>query len=614
MAETGKFARSEALMKTLLLAGAVLLWGCADLAMEADRIPTELKISPDREALRKGESTKLAVVVKDQNGEVMMSPGWAPPVWKVSDETVMEVGRDGTLSGMNDGRVVVTARLAGLTADACVHVHPDAVRLTAPVIYLTQAAQNRENATRLIAGRPALLRIFMTGDRTSSLDPAVRFTLLQDDSVVFQEVVRLSAQRIPTSVDESDLNGSFNVEVPGFVIQPGVSRVVELDSECLLPLASGTQLRYPPGGSVALDVVEPPLYRIVLVPTIARLSPDSSVFAWTDGVNPDSEQMRLSRTILPVGEMEVEVHETYTTSADLGTFNGWSDWLNEIGVLYEAEGRRGYYYGVVGSSPGGVLGLANLAYPVSVGVDIDYVYTHEVGHTMNLYHAPCGGAGNPDRDYPHNGGSIGIWGYDIAMGRLLDPGNYKDIMGYCFQEIWISDYHFNRAMTHRLDGDGGIDHNADAGAVAAPGRGEMLVVWGAVLEGRLKLDPAFVLDGPAVLPEADGPYRVEGLGAGGETRFSLSFTPTPLAYGGGTFVFFIPYEPEWAGNLDRMVLAGPEGEYTVTRDGEPGMAVVTDRSTGRIRAIIRNWDGGPLPGEGTADVTITMGIPAGGLR
>ena len=143
----------------------MLLWGCADLALEADRIPAELKISPHRAALRKGESTKLAVVVKDQDGEVVMNPGWAPPVWKASHENVVEIGRDGTLNGLNDGRVVATARLAGLTADACVHVHPSAVRLTEPVIYLTQAAQNRENTTRLIAGRPALLRIFLTGCR-----------------------------------------------------------------------------------------------------------------------------------------------------------------------------------------------------------------------------------------------------------------------------------------------------------------------------------------------------------------------------------------------------------------------------------------------------------------
>ena len=614
MRATGKLARSEAFMKTLL-AGAVLLWGCADLALEVDRIPAELKISPDRAVLRKGESTKLRVVVKDQNGEVMTHPGWAPPVWKASDEAVMGVGRDGTLHGLNDGRVVATAQLAGLTADACVHVHPDAVRLTVPVIYLTQAAQNRENTTRLIAGRPALLRIFVTGDRTNSLDPAVQLTLLQDDSVVFQELVRSPAERIPTSVDESDLNGSINVEVPGSVIQPGVRMVAELDSECLLPLASGSQIRYPPEGSVALDVVELPLYRLILVPTIARLSPDSSVFAWTDGVTPDSEQMRLARTILPVGAMEVEVHETYTTSADLGTSSGWNEWLTEIEALHEIEGSRGYYHGVVGSSPGGVLGMAPLGYPASVGVDEDYIYTHETGHAMNLDHAPCGGTIMWDPDYPYEEGSIGVWGYDIAMGRLLDPVSYKDVMGYCFDNIWISDYHFNKAMIHRLDGDGGVDHDADVAAVAALDRGEVLVVWGAVREGRLKLDPAFVVDGPVALPEADGPYRVEGLGAGGETRFSLAFSPTPLADGGGsTFVFLIPYEPEWARNLDRMVLTGPEGEYTVTRYGEPGMAVVTDRSTGRIRAIIRNWDGGPLPGEGTADVTITRGIPVGGLR
>ena len=54
------------------------------------------------------------------------------------------------------------------------------------------------------------------------------------------------------------------------------------------------------------------------------------------------------------------------------------------------------------------------------------------------------------------------------------------------------------------------------------------------------LDPAFVLDGPPVLPETDGPYRVDGLGPDGRTEFSLSFAPTPLEFGGGGFVFFVP--------------------------------------------------------------------------
>ena len=186
-------------------------------------------------------------------------------------------------------------------------------------------------------------------------------------------------------------------------------------------------------------------------------------------------------------------------------------------------------------------------------------------------------------------------------------------MGYCFDSIWISDHQFDRAMTHRLNGDGGINHDAEA----PPGqdRGEMLVVWGGVWEGRLSLEPAFVLEGPVVLPESDGPYRVEGLGENGETRFSLSFSPVPLDHGGGSsFVFFIPYQSEWADNLERMVVTGPEGEYTLTRDGESEMAVLTEPSTGRLQAIVRDWDGGPLPGEESANVTVTRGIPAGGLR
>ena len=604
--------RRETLMNTLL-AGAGLLCGCGDLAREADRVPTELLVSPDSGLLTVGEPAKLEVLVKDQNGETMPVPGWARPVWEVSDDSVAEISRDGTLTGMKGGRVAVTARFANLTADARFRMNPEKLLLTAPVIYLTQAAQNRTGTVRLIGGRSALLRVFVVGEQVNWLEPpSIQVSLLQDDSVVFERLLPPGTDHVPTGVDESSLPGSFNVEIPGSVIQPGVRMVVEIDPEGLFPLAPGSQVRYPAEASKALDIVEPPLFRMILVPTLALVSPDSSVLAWTDGVNADSEQMRLARNILPAGAMEVEVHETYTTTADFRG-GGWFRFLNEIEVLYEDEGRRGYYYGAVGSSVWGLRGLANLGYPVSVGVDVDHVYTHEVGHTMNLDHAPCGGARGPDPDFPYSGGSIGVWGYDIAGSQLLDPGRYKDVMSYCFDQIWISDYQFDRALTHRLNGDGGIDHDAEP-ASSGLGQNGVLVVWGGIWGGDLKLDAAFVLDGPVVLPEADGPYRVKGVGAGGETRFSISFSPTPLSDGGGSFVFLIPYEPEWAENLDRMVLTGPEGEYTVTRDGEPEMAVVTDRSTGRIQAIIRNWDGGPLPGEGSVEVTITRGIPVGGVR
>ena len=489
-------------------------------------------------------------------------------------------------------------------------INPSQVVLSAPVIYLNQAAQNLEGDVALIAGRPALIRVFMVGDQTSFYGPvAARVTLFQGGARVFREVFAAATDRTPGEVLEGRLDGSVNGMIPGSVIQPGVTMVVELDPEGRVPLAPGSRLRYPIEGARPLEVAEPQLFRQIFVPTISTLSPDESVYDWTDGLNPDSPELRLARTLMPVGPMEVEIADTYRTGADLSSEEGWDQWIREIRVLHLQGGRRGYHYGVAAVFNPAFGGLAMESYPVSVGLPRNYIYAHELGHNMSLGHAPCGTQAGLDPRYPYGGGGIGIWGYDRHEDQLLDPGHYHDLMGYCAPS-WISDYHFGRATSHRLDGDGGVNLNGSAAAEGGGDRGEMLVVWGSVREGRVKLDPSFVLEGPPVLPEAGGAYRVEGLSVDGRTEFSLSFAPTPLEYGGGSFVFFVPWEPRWPDSLDRIVLSGPEGEYALTRDGEPPLAVVTDPSTGRIRAIIRDWDGGLLPGEGTANVTITRGIAA----
>lgn len=581
---------------------AVLLSGCADLSLEADRVPTEMAIVPDRHRIVEGEPTPLQVIVRDRDGLEMRVPDWAPPVWRVADGSAARVRPDGTLEVTKGGWVDVSARLAGLTADARYCASAARVGVTAPVIYLTQAAQDPRNTTPLIAGRQALLRIFLVADRAGDFRTEVRVTLMQGEEAVFDRL--LVREGVAGQVDESDLNSSLNVDVPGSALQPGVGLVVEIDPKCRAPLDPASVTRYPDTGSTELAVVKPQLFRQVFVPTLEIGSPDYSVFEWLDGIAPDSEQMRYTRNLLPVSEIEVEVHDTLWTNADLGTEEGWMQWINEIRALNIQEGRRGYYYGAVGSTSSGISGFGNFNAPWSVGLSDSRIYTHEVGHNMDLAHADCGGAGGPDPQYPYGEGSIGIWGYDFEAGTLVDPTEHKDFMSYC-NPAWVSDYHFARALTHRLNGDAGVDLDGGSGQ----GRAKVLVVWGAVLDGQMKLDPAFVLEGPVELPEADGPYRVAGLGANAETRFSLSFAPTPLDHGGSTFVYFVPWNPEWAASLDRMVLTGPEGRHTLTRDGNPALAVLTDPSTGAIRAIVRNWDGGPIPGEESANVSVTRGIP-----
>lgn len=605
--ETRTTDRGNRSLRTLL-AGVVILWGCADLALEADRIPTELEILPHVDRVTEGEPTQLSVMVRDQDGNALPVPGWTPPAWTVADGAAARVHEDGTLHPTAGGMVKVSARLANLTASASYCASPSEGVVTAPRIYVTQAAQGPAHKARLIAGRPALLRIFLVADAVIDFAPEVRVTLLRGGNTVFEELF-VPEIRIPRRVDESTLDGSVNLEIPGSVLEPGVRMVVEIDPHCRAPLSPGSASRHPDTGSRNLKVVDPQLFRQVFVPTLWRPQPDNRLWRWLEGIGPKSEQMHLTRNLLPVSELEVEVRDTFRTNANLASGAGWGQWLNEIATLNISEGRRAYYYGVIGRSPGGILGLANLSAPWSVGVAEASTYAHEVGHNMSLLHAPCGGPSGTDPNYPYDRASIGIWGYDLEKKVLYDPNDFVDVMSYC-DPVWISDYYFDLATAHRLDGDGGVVLDAASGA----DRGEMLVVWGSVVDGEPKLDPAFVLEGPAALPTRDGPYRVEGLGERGEVLFSLSFAPTPLEYGGGSFVYFVPYDPEWAATLDRMVLAGPEGEYTVTRYGEPEMAVLTDPSTGLIQAIIRNWDGTPIPGDESAYMTVTSGIPEGGLR
>ena len=606
-------------MKTIMrkgipLAATVLIGACADLALEADRVPSDMEISNHSILIRESETAQFEVVVRDQNGEIMPLPSWAPLTWElVDDPSIADISPDGTVAPKKGGESRLTVELAGLGAAARIRINPDEVALTAPLIQLTQATQTREGTVELIARRQTLVRVFMVGDETSFYGPGVRIRMFQGADEIFQQVFPPMRDRTPNEVIESELDASVNGLIPASVMRPGVRMVVELDPEGVVPLAPGSQTRYPANGSMELSMVEPQMYRQIIVPTVSNSSSNESVIAWANGLDVDHSDMWLIRSLMPIGEMELEIHEPLRVGYDLTSGNTWGGWLQDMRSMYLQEGRRGYYYGAsgyAGQFPGGyVLGIGYIGFPASIGVNGADTYTHEVGHNMNLYHAPCGGAGGPDPDFPYSGGGIGVWGYDVFRKVLRNPRELKDVMTYC-EPVWISDYHFERATRHRLNGDGGVLLDADAVAALGPA-GEMLVVRGLVENGELVLEPAFVVNGPPALPESEGPYRVDGIGVDGQTEFSLSFSPTPMAHGGGGFVFLVPYEPEWVATLDRMVLTGPEGTDTMTRNSFPPMAVVTDPASGQIRAIYRDWDGGPLPGEGVSSVTISRGIPTG---
>ena len=85
----------------------------------------------------------------------------------------------------------------------------------------------------------------------------------------------------------------------------------------------------------------------------------------------------------------------------------------------------------------------------------DHVATvaHELGHALDLPHAPCGREGVPyppdvDPDYPYDQATLGpSRGWHFGPGEFVDrQTNRRDVLSYCLPRF-ISDYNYQHALT-----------------------------------------------------------------------------------------------------------------------------------------------------------------------
>lgn len=457
--------------------------------------------------------------------------------------------------------------------------------------YLTQAVQSTAFPVPLVAGRDALLRVFVTASGpTSAGIPTVRATFYQGGAETHAVDIPGSATPIPTELADAEgsLAKSANVTIPGSVIQPGLEFVIEVDPDGTLDPALGVTNRIPETGRASVQVETVPVLDVTFVPFLRAQDADSSIMVIANGMaaDPDTHEMLGdTRVMLPIHDLDVKAHEPVLIST-----TSVFALIGATRLAQSLEGGSGYYMGVMPERVvGGESGVASLGGRVGFSVAVPFVIAHELGHNLSLRHAPCGGAGGPDRAFPQGNGSIGVWGYDARGGGALVAPHVRDVMSYCGPPRWISDFSFARAMSHRLAREAGAAAFADGQAVA-PRR--TLLLWGGIDEqGDPFLEPSFVADAAPSVPRGGGDYELVGRTAGGDELFSLSFDMEELADAdGGSFLFALPVRNEWADALQSVTLSGPEGTTTMDQTTDRPMAILRDPESGRLRGILRGAD------------------------
>jgi hypothetical protein len=311
----------------------------------------------------------------------------------------------------------------------------------------------------IIAGREALIRVFVTPDSTHNGQPVIGRLYLGASKTPIEATAMLGG-----ASTDADLSSTINFEVPGALITLGSTYRVELRQNEGASAPVG-MTKYPAAGAEPLQLSsDGQTLKVVVVPVQYK----------ADGSNrmPDisPEQVKLYKdwfySYYPIPAVELTVREEPMpwASSIAANGSGWDTLLTAVGDLRQTDGATSdvYYYGIFAPTAtegefcgagGCVLGLANLAGAgdsfLRAGIGLGFTGTlhtetavHEIGHTHGRQHTPCGNAAGVDANYPHEDAMIGTWGYDLVTKKLWDPsGSVRDLMSYC-TPYWTSDYTF----------------------------------------------------------------------------------------------------------------------------------------------------------------------------
>jgi len=434
-------------------------------------------------------------------------------------------------SGTTSGKITVTTPAGTATSASSFTVTSSnaTLDLTIDGLYITQATQEYPNPqVPLVANRSAWVRVFALANQANTVTPQVKVDFI-NGSTTNTLTIAAGSTSVPLSIDPENAAASWNAAVPASWIQPGTQVVATVDPTNSIPESNKTNNTF----TQNLDVRTLSTWKITLLPVHTA---DGNQGVVENGTRSSTDWLDFAKRLHPVPDaIDIAVGSVFNTSVTSlqSSGTGWSDVLSALDAKRSADGvtDRNYYGAVHTTYNSGVAGIGYIGWPTAIGWDVTgsfpTVLAHEEGHNFNRMHSPCGGAANPDPNYPYPGAVIGVPGWDAyASSNNLKPSStYVDVMAYCSPD-WISDYVYLSELNYRQSSSDIINSASNSNADVVPGQG--LLVWGKIENGEVSLQPAFQVPVKNRRP-ASGSYTWEGHDAAGRVIASMNFDAHEVA-------------------------------------------------------------------------------------
>ena len=410
------------------------------------------------------------------------------------------------------GTVVLTSPAGELSAGAVA-----AQNYTIGTVDVAQVfSRNISNtALKITPGRPMLVRASVLGLSANLDSPTVRLTGVSGAGAMLGSLTMSGPARLPTSRDDYDLANTFSVVVPDTWVRRGLKLAVSAtgaDNH----VATGPTHVPAIGSNTKIHLYLVPIsYNGVIGKPPGSLQSVKDAFLRTYPYGPNDVVVSLRAPLVVTG------------SGSTADSAWWDDALTQLETARSAEQPGGVYYGLVHKDANaGIVGLGYVndrhtgtGFPSAIGIEADNsvgsindpfgnlwpawlaTMLHEVGHNHSLEHvAGCDNPDSTDPAYPYSGGALGPMPVYNSLYAGVVPGGLKkavygtfntpmkDVMTYCADGAWLSDYSYVAAQTF-AEARSAI-YPAPRMLAAERSAGDYLTVSGSISGGTVRLDPA----------------------------------------------------------------------------------------------------------------------------